>query len=246
MKINKIITLLGLAAFAAGSASAQLIYTNEGITSPPSTIRANAPDVAALLGGDATAAGFTLGSLPGLTFNNITGTLAPNEFTVGFNGSFTQFAEVSYLAKSSQDSNNFVSFGLATGNTTLFANYSATTTNTWRIDGTGSSVLPANTIDFKHFDTTFGTNGDQFNTSIFHWDLSTDDPNYNYYVAFVDDRASDAATRDFNDGIFLVRVNTLQIGFIPVPEPSTYAMTGGLALLALIAVRKYRKTVFQV
>jgi len=85
-----------------------------------------------------------------------------------------------------------------------------------------------------------GIAGDQFNTSIFHWFLSTDDPSFNYYVAFIDDRASDSHTIDFNDGIFLVRTNTSQIGFDPVPEPSAYALYGAAALILLVAVRKLR------
>jgi hypothetical protein len=234
---TKLITLLALVL--ATSSYAQLIYTNEGVTSPPSTIRANVSDINTLLA-SGMSAGFTLNSLPALTFSNITGTLAPNEFTVGNNGSFTQFAEVSYITKSSADSNNFISFGTLNGNTTLFANYSAATTVTWRIDGTGSTSLPSNVIDFKHTDASMGISGDEFNASIFHWFLSTDDPNFNYYMAFIDDRASDPRTVDFNDGVFLVRLNTRQIAFDAVPEPSVYAVIGCMALIVLIAVRKFR------
>lgn len=226
------------------SAQAQLLITSEGATAQPSALRINGTDISTLLSAGLTS--FSLNTIPTAgTFNEIVP--FADEFRVGFNGTFDVKLEVAFLTRDAVDNDILgAGYGFADGNyaagdpgnVTLFSNYGSLSTNTFLI--TGTSAL-TDIVNFWHVDSSVGMTGDQTNPNIFQWFQATDDPTYNYYVVRVDDRGSDPSTKDFNDGVFLVRINTAPVGFEPVPEPSTYGMAGVVLIGVVAAVRRRSK-----
>jgi len=238
----KFASYLALALLSGSALFAQLSYTNEGTTAFGGDQRANASDQAIFntLGSQSS---FTLSSLPGLTFSDVTGTLLPTDFAVGNNGSFDVSAEVAFVFRNAADTDTLTTFGLAGTDNTLYSSANAAgLLNTIKISGTGSSASPANLVTFLWNDLSTGQSATQFDAAGVKVFESTDDPNYNYFV-FGDEDRKGTYDNDHNDFNFIVRVNTAEIGFgTPVPEASTFTLWGAAALIGLTAIRARRRS----
>lgn len=238
--MNTIRSLLLVLALSAGSLSAQLIYTPGPLT--PTVFDAMRADTAFVnstllnLGsvsggpdGDGTILAF---NYAGLSFNAIPNlSSSPSDLQVG--PGF--FADVFYLGKDSSDDNSFGSESTLLGadGMVLFPSYGSLTTNSWTITGAsptdlifyhqGSFDWLKHTMDEVPYFTTFVAS----------------DTNYQYIIFGIDDRGTQL--QDFDDGVFGVRLNLVEVAELePVPEPSTYGMIAGAALIALVLSRRMR------
>lgn len=241
---NAFLSVLALAA--SSTAFSQLTYVEQ---TPAHAwiqdIRSEPSDVALLTNGVFTVGDLnaSLVSLPALTWTDETGNLGVgnspgfNPFHVGFNGSFDVKIELGYIAKESVDNNTFSALGV--NNQVLYANYGVGSVSSWTISGPATGI---EYVTFSHHDAFNGVVGDHANGNVFHvFSASTDV--YDYYIFAIDDRgATPGSDRDYDDGIFFVRINTgpVDIPNVPVPEPSTYGMIGAGALLALVAYRRFK------
>jgi hypothetical protein len=160
----------------------------------------------------------------------------------GVDGDF--FANVSFLGRESLPTNNFgasvADLGLYGGTgTTLFSAYNAVLPYATTKNITAASYQEINfwhARDQAPYDGTFFMNDVlSFRT----WEAIDVDANRIYTIFGIDDLRS--AAIDFNDGVFLVERNLFPVAFEnPVPEPSTYALFGAVALLALVAHRRFK------
>lgn len=170
----------------------------------------------------------------GLTFNNIPNldVLPTSDIQVG--AGF--FADVIFLAKDSADSNNIGSESslLGASNQVLYAGYGAGSTQAWRI----TANTPTDLI-FWHQDTSWDNIKYTMNDPLHFTTFTAADANFQYYIFGIDDRGT--TLQDFDDGVFGVRLNLQPVGdIVPVPEPSTYGLIAGGALLALVTFRRIK------
>lgn len=244
MKIRGILACV--LALAAGALSfGQISYNTVALPGWIGSIRTNAPDVSLLTTGTVTAPQLgTLASLPGLAWTSITndgigvdiGAFGSpnNPFKVGNNGSFDIKLEIAYIAKNSL-ADNSLSAGLLANDQLLYGSYSAASTAVWSIGG--PAVGLANVTLF-HTDASVGLTGNQANGDIFHV-FTAAGAGYQYFIIGIDDEGTlPISDRDYNDGIFVARINTAGGA---VPEPSTYGLLGGAALLGVLAFRRLKR-----
>lgn len=235
MKLHHIAT--GIASLMLASLSfGQLTYTNEGPTSLGAAARTNAHDLTIFDNLSVYSGGsFSLESMPELTFNDITGTVLPNEFALGDNGSFNVSMEVAFLYRNAIDHDQLLS--LSTGTTLFDSSDAAGLGATWKIGAAGLTSDAANWVTLKYSDLSTATSATMFQPNGFKVFLATDAANYNYYI-FGDEDRTGHYDGDFNDFTFIARINTGEVGFTPVPEPSTYGLIGGLLLTGLAFYRR--------
>lgn len=230
--MKSLLILLALAT--ASVASAQLTVTVQAPSALAVSIQSSATDQASLTA--------IYPFAPTLVAGGITFDLVPN-FNIGdivvgsgFLGSF--FADISYVGKESID---FNSLGVSDGvtNTLLYNPYSSASKST-SFHITAPTYTEA---DFYHIDGLMG--GLVWEDNPVHfvtYESVNVAANKIYDILGIDDRGTQYI--DFNDGVFLLERNLNPVGFTPVPEPSTYAVCGGLVLLGLIAYRKLRQDNF--
>jgi hypothetical protein len=242
MKLRTISSLFALAVLSASASYAQLTYSNEGSTAFGGDERSNAGDQV-ILGNLGSLSTFTLASLPGLTFTDVSGTVTPADFGVGNNGSFDVSAEVAFVYRSAADLDTLITFGNGNaGDASIIysSDNAAGLLNTTKIGGTGSTSSALNQIEFQWNDHVTDQESQLADTNGVKIFESTDDPNYNYFVFGNEDRKGNLDA-DFNDFNFLVRINTSEVGFTPVPESSTYGMVAAAGLLVLVATRRFKR-----
>lgn len=162
----------------------------------------------------------------------------------GVDGNF--FANVSFIGRESLPTNHFgvsdVGLGLYGGTgTTLFGAYNSVLPYATTLNITAATYQELNfwhARDGAPYDGTFFMNDAlSFRT----WEAIDVDANRIYTIFGIDDLRS--AAIDFNDGVFLVERNLLPIEGenTAVPEPSTYALFGAVALLGVVALRRFKR-----
>lgn len=240
MKTNQKLSVFVLAALAASSSFGQLIYSpGPAVVAPYTAMKADGAFVNSTLlnlgsvngvpDGDGSILAF---NYAGLSFNAIPNLEAsPSELQVG--GGF--FADVVFLAKDSIDNNEFGSESslLGAGSMSLFPSYGAASTNSWRI----TAAAPTDLI-FWHQDNSMGGARYDMSDILTFTTFTASDLNFTYYIFGIDDRRT--SLQDFDDGVFGVRINNQPVGLEAVPEPSTYGLIGGFALIGLVALRRLR------
>jgi hypothetical protein len=227
---NKIVLFSAL--LFAVSLKGQLLYTSDlAAVSPYDGYKADAPFVSGTL--------LNLGLLntftkSGLTFNLIPNLspISPSDLRVG--AGFT--ADVKFLAESHADSDVFGGEQnlLGLGNQVLY-NFGPASNTTWHI-----TAAAATDLIFWTQDNSFGPATKFDMADILHFRTFTAaDLLFTYYIFALDDRGSQLV--DYNDGVVGVRINNRPVGLESVPEPSTFGIIGGAALLGIVALRRIKR-----
>ncbi len=239
-KMSGLVTIV-LAIFAGSLAHAQLIYSPGPVIDAPFTAMKadtafvnntllNLGSVNAVPDGDGTILAF---NYAGLSFNAIPNLgSSPSDLQVG--AGF--FADVIFLGKDSADNNTFGSEStlLGVGNQALFPTYGPASTNSWTI-----SAAAATDLIFWHQDNSMGGIKYDMSDILAFTTFTASDVNYTYYIFGIDDRRT--SLQDFDDGVFGVRLNNQPIGIEAVPEPSTFGLIGGAALLGIVSYRRLKQ-----
>ncbi len=232
------IATIGLAFAALASAAfGQLIITNEPTHAIPFSLQGNGATL--LTYAETSQPSFTAAGLEfSLISNYNVGDIVVGN---GVDGEF--FANVTFLARESLRPNHFgvtdaTLGGYGTGGTTLYFDYSGSDF------GVTKHITAATYTDlnFWHYTDKPGYEGTFFQNEVLSfrtWEAIDVDANRIYTLFGIDDLRSNAI--DFDDGIFLVERNLFPVAFeSPVPEPSTYGLIGAVALLGLVAYRRFK------
>lgn len=232
------IALIGLSVGLVSAAFGQLIVSSQATAGLGATLQASNGTV--LSYAETSTPAF---SIAGLDFSLISNyNLGDIVLGNGVDGEF--FANVTFIGRESLPVNNFgvsdASLGLFGGTgITLFANYNGTLPYGVTQHITAATYTEANFWHFREGAPYEGTFFMDETLSFRTWEAIDVDANRIYTVFGIDDLRT--AAIDFNDGVFLVERNLLPVAFeSPVPEPSTYGLIGAVALLGLVAYRRFK------